>query len=648
MGWRFCVPGSLGTMRRMRLPTLLSTLAMLLLLPAGCDKGGGTENPTPGDEKPGDRDLPRLTAITVEPADQVLVIDAGQTPASQAYRALGTFEGGETRDITADVRFSVDSLFIGGFSGSTFTTYKSQGGVTTVTAQAGSVRGSTRVSVKLQASVRDPASSTLPADAQARFSGPPSETARPEFVYPNDGTLMPPNVRGVELHFLPGTSNTLFELTLRNAVTHLTVYLRCTQPLNGGCVYRPDDATWLWLTQTNRGGEPVTLTLRGTDDSGSRVGTSASLSLAFANDDLAGGLYYWTTSNGTAIMRFDFTNAAQTAGERFIGPEAASSTIACIGCHALSRDGKKLIAEASGQNDGRLVLLDVGSKTLLAPFGTGAASPDKSIFESWNPDSSQYVGVYADSGATDFNLLLFNGTTGKKAGNIPGTGTSAQPTTHPDWSADGRKIAYVQMGVKGTNQRFGRGAIQLVQRTDAAWSAPVTLAPAVDGKNRYYPALAPDNAFLLFNESTCPSGVSGKDCNADSDPSARLFAVRTEAGAPLIDLQRANAPGKRDPGPQLTSSFPKWAPFTYQRTREPGSRLQWFTFSSTRRYGLRNPPAGGDENPNGTLLWIAAVDPDRVTLGQDPSYPALLLPLQDITTSNHIAQWTEEVIPVIR
>ena len=638
----------LARMRRMRIPTLLSTaLVMLLLASPGCTGGGGngTEDPSKGGD--GEVPLTGLKAITVEPANQVLLLEAGQTPASVTYRAIGTFDEGKTLDITRQVRFSVDNGFIGGFSGSTFTTYKNQGGVTTVSALAGTVRGTTQVSVKLLASVKDPASSSLPDNAADRFAGAASDTRKPDLVYPNDGVLMPPNMRGAEIHFLPGASNTLFELAFRNAVTDIKVYLRCTQPLNGGCIYRPDDATWLWLTQTNRGGEPLTLTLRGTDDSGTQVGISAPLSVSFSRDDLTGGLYYWTTSNGSAIMRFDFTRSSQTTGEKFAGPEVAGGE--CIGCHALSRDGRKIVAEASGQHSGRIVLMDVGSKTLLAPYNQGASSPDQSIFESWSPDGSQYVGVFGDAGATDFNLMLFDGNTGKKTHSLANTGTSTHPTSHPDWSEDGKKIAFVRVGVKDTNQRFGQGSIQMVNRTDTGWSAPVTLVPAVAGKNRYYPAFSPDNTFLLFNESTCPTGTTfATECNADSDPSARLFAVKAEAGATPIELARANAPGKRDSGTNLTNSFPKWAPFLYQRTREPGSRLQWFTFSSSRQYGLRNPPSGGDENPQGTLLWIAAIDPDKVALGQDPSYPALVLPIQDISTSNHIAQWTREVVPVIR
>lgn len=42
----------------------------------------------------------------------------------------------------------------------------------------------------------------------------------------------------------------------------------------------------------------------------------------------------------------------------------------------------------------------------------------------------------------------------------------------------------------------------------------------------------------------------------------------------------------------------------------------------------------------GTLIWMVAIDPARLARGQDPSSPAFCLPFQDITTSNHIAQWT--------
>jgi hypothetical protein len=111
--------------------------------------------------------------------------------------------------------------------------------------------------------------------------------------------------------------------------------------MNGGCIYTPDATVWKWIAETNRGGQPLAIHARATDDSGTGVGTSADVSLAFAYDDIKGGIYYWKASGGdtgdSAIMRFDFGNTQQTAPERFVGPDKASGK--CVGCHALSRDG---------------------------------------------------------------------------------------------------------------------------------------------------------------------------------------------------------------------------------------------------------------------------------------------------------------------
>ena len=43
---------------------------------------------------------------------------------------------------------------------------------------------------------------------------------------------------------------------------------------------------------------------------------------------------------------------------------------------------------------------------------------------------------------------------------------------------------------------------------------------------------------------------------------------------------------------------------------------------------------------------MAAVDPDGVLAGHDPSYPAFALPFQDLTSSNHTAQWTTRIVGV--
>jgi hypothetical protein len=39
-----------------------------------------------------------------------------------------------------------------------------------------------------------------------------------------------------------------------------------------------------------------------------------------------------------------------------------------------------------------------------------------------------------------------------------------------------------------------------------------------------------------------------------------------------------------------------------------------------------------------------ALEPSAVAAGTDGSYPGFFLPFQDLSTSNHMAQWTERLV----
>jgi hypothetical protein len=606
--------------------------AILLCICAACGSSGGGNWNGDGGPPP----IKDLVSITVLPADQTLTIDSG-TPAASAYTAMGTFKDGHTADITSQCAFQLADTTLGGFLGAQFKSGTDKGGKTDVVAIAGALTGSTTLTLKLKERYADPQSTGLPANPASNFVGGFDPSRAPDLVYPNDGVLVPPNLAKLEIHFHPGPGNNLFALEFENDVTDVIVYAQCTSPLNGGCIYLPDATVWSWIAESNKGGAPLMVQVLGTDDSGTAtVGTSGTISISFSQDELKGGIYYWTTSSGTGIMRFDFGSQTQTAPDMYLGTELTGGT--CVGCHALSRDGTKLVAEAGGQNDGRLLLLDVATKMPIVPF----ASTPKSIFESWNGDGTQYVGVYGDSGATDYNLHVFDGTSGAQVATIDVGGTATNPADHPDWSPDSTHIAYTKTGIANTNQRMHEGSIEMVSDMGGGmWSPPAELVAQGAGQNHYYPAFSPDGAYLAYDESTCAGGVQDDSCNADTDPTATVFVMKAMPGATQIEMTRANAPGVADGATTaLTNSFPKWCPFVFQRTTEMGSRLEWITFSSTRQYGLRSPPG------TGTLLWMAAVDPDQIEAGVDPSYPAFALPFQDYTTSNHIAQWAESVVGV--
>src|SRR5204862_6023454 len=99
---------------------------------------------------------------------------------------------------------------------------------------------------------------------------------------------------------------------------------------------------WYWIAEINRGGLLLQVAIKGTDDAGSAVGVSGTQTLRFSKDDIKGGLYY-TTSNGSGIMRFDLASTTPTAVQ-FLGTGLTNGT--CVGCHAVSRDGRKVVAEA--------------------------------------------------------------------------------------------------------------------------------------------------------------------------------------------------------------------------------------------------------------------------------------------------------------
>ena len=68
-----------------------------------------------------------------------------------------------------------------------------------------------------------------------------------------------------------------------------------------GCIYAPDSKAWTLLARSNLGGVAVKLSVRATPETGGKVGNSATIGMSFAQDDLLGGLYYWTTSPNPAM-----------------------------------------------------------------------------------------------------------------------------------------------------------------------------------------------------------------------------------------------------------------------------------------------------------------------------------------------------------
>lgn len=598
---------------------------LVFALAAACDCGDG-----PGGGEPDGGTLdPAVTGLAIDPTDVRLVTD-GVTPVRQQFVVTTIRDDDKTDDVSGDVTFTLSDPTLGTMDGSEFVSGLG-GGRTTLKASIDGFEVSATIEIVVERVVTVPVPGTpdLPPDPPGIFTGTTDDPGRaPTLVYPNDGVVFPPNLGRVEIHFLPGRDNTLFELRFTAAGATVSVYTRCDSLANG-CVYTTGADVWQSLSDTARGVEPIVVTVRGTDDDAMTSGTSDSFEMNIAPIDVIGGIYYWTTSDGTGIMRVDFGAADQTP-ERFYPFQGGG----CFGCHAVSRNGRKMTLSRNGQRDGRFTVIDV-----MAQTETPIDDDRREQFQSWAPDSDRFAAIWGDGDPPDTNIRIRDGDTGDELESID---VGTEPT-HPDWSPRGDRIIYTKVTRHQTSQRPGRGGISYVEALPGGgWSAPVDVIDPEDGFNRYYPAYAPDAQFFMYNESICDNGeIYNGDCDGDADEVAKLWAMPSDGGN-AIRLDRANGPGVRDEGEtDLSNTFPKWAPFVDAQKRDGTGRLMWFTFSSRRQYGLRSPQ-GSDQ-----LLWMAAVDPDAIMRGEDGSFPAFALPFQDLTTSNHIAQWTTVIVPTI-
>ncbi len=626
--------------RRIDSAGLLGVAALAIAL-AACGGGGGGDDADDDDDAGGNP----VVELTIEPADLTLTIEDG-VAATADYVVTGRFQDGSSGDVSDEVSLRLDDSRLGRFEGATLTTGTEVAGRTEVVASFDGQTASASLTVKLRAQHNDP-EAELPPDPSGLFGGGDVPALAPELVYPADGVLVPPNLRQLEIHFVPQPGSEVFAISFATDLIDVVVYTTCVTPLGGGCIYAPDADVWRWVAESSRGLGPVTVGADATDLAGSGVGHSESIAISFSHDDIQGGIYYWTTSevdgDATAIMRFDFASSDQVAAERVVGTEMTGGH--CVGCHALSRDGEKLLTSSEGSYGAMVLLLDLSTGEPIVPYN----STPQSAFSSWDPDGTQYVGVFANEEATgwqSYDLNIFDGATGAFVETIDVGGTETQPANHPDWSPDGDRIAYTQVGEastmsSGTLAFAHQCSLRMVTRASAGepFGAPVELTAGAQGESTYYPTFSPAADLIAFNRSVCADGLNGDDCDAYDDPDATLFVMRPETDAPAVELARTNAPGPTDVRAVVENSFPKWAPFTFTRDAN-GGRLHWMTFSSDRNYGLRTPA------PGDTLIWMAAIDPDLGIAGDDPSYPALALPFQDLGTDNHTAQWAERVVDV--
>jgi hypothetical protein len=634
-----------------------------------------------------------LRSITVTPATVTTSVTYPQKPQPVTLTATGSFAGGKTMDVTQCAGWTV-SPDLGMVSGGSFA--PPGAGQFTVTAGSGSVSSSATITVKLTGSVQ---SGNVDA---TKLDGTPAGGA-PRIAYPLDGALFPYHFGDLAFQIVPSTQGqSIARIHFDGDAIDLNVYAPCVSipsaAIGGACAVALPAELEDDLAGASAAPK-LTETVRLAAADGSSLAESATIDARWSSTPLSGTIYYWSTpphgnTGASEIVRMNLSMAGTPPEVYYTNLDAAAYANplnggwACVGCHAISRDGKKLgltiggsSVNANGDGYGSLfALLDVASKTPTATRITEAGGQ-----QLLNDGFATLTSFMADGSTMVQELqgqLYVRSADSILSSQGPLFPSMTEKLTQPSLSLTGDRLvfaswvpslsiphAYDSKDLNGNETPNAQ--IWTATATGTSFSTPTLLVPRVAGATEYYPAISDDGAFVVFNESSChgPSspgndGYGISPCDSYDDPSARLRMVPAGGGTP-VELDRASGRTSAWPGSDTwTNSWPRFAPDhgTFQ-----GKTLYWIAFSSRRAYGATL--AGSADGSTPPQIWFAAVtvnasDASGASTG-DPSFAPVWLPQQnDATpevlpdggtaqtlggngtpTGNHIPQWVVSYVP---
>ncbi|MEO1266935.1 MAG: hypothetical protein AAFX99_02490 [Myxococcota bacterium] len=557
--------------------------------------------------------------LVIDPADAFLNIAVGE---QRAITYTATWINAEGQPEAVQPRWEVNPSTVGTMDseGNGVFTTVGVGGQTEVTAVWQDQRATTSLTLNLTGHVADPEGQ--PGDSEA-FEGL-TETidpqTAPELVYPEDGTLFPQNLTGVTIQWFE-RGNTLFRVRFQGRRFDLTTTTR--SPL-----WEPPAELWRAVIRSLGPGEQVRITVEGLDNSQQTLHRSEqSIRIGFSSDTVGGAIYYWSTSNA-GLMRLA---VGETEPEPFFTPGTPPGS-PCVGCHALSRDGKRIAFNTGpiGLPIGPFMQISAEDPTAVY---TPLAQNINGMQPTFNPDGTRIVtgweGVLTEREAdgrcsSDRTIVCSLPSDCPQNDCVTGQPVTQVPTPNgwkggfADWSPNDRYLVAAgttfPLGIIGIDFSMPNSGLFIVPRRSGNWGQPeILLEPRNADESNGHPAFSPDSRWIVFDHIGPGFDHQGTQLEAD-------LWIMSVADRTPIPLQAA------DQSVGVVNTWPKWAPFSGQHL--------WLAFSSTRSYGRIDIPA--DVGPQ---IWITAIDPVKAALGEDPSAPAFWLPYQDSESGNHVPYW---------
>ncbi|HEY8944440.1 MAG TPA: hypothetical protein VIM73_09260, partial [Polyangiaceae bacterium] len=186
---------------------------------------------------------------------------------------------------------------------------------------------------------------------------------QPVVVYPSHETMFPVNVSRILHEWASDLPDAWFELAFEGPRTRVLVY---TDALR----FVPSEEHWDWIAESNRG-TTVNVEVTALDPANpSEAHRSESIAVSFSDAAVEGAIYFWSTA-AEGVMKALVGDATPI---KFYADPNATEKATCVGCHTLSRDGKRLAVAYDGERLQEISVADRG--IILPPSASGAGGGD--------------------------------------------------------------------------------------------------------------------------------------------------------------------------------------------------------------------------------------------------------------------------------
>lgn len=632
----------------------------------GARDAGGTDGSLDGS----------VVALSIEPADPVLVVQNGQTMPTVTFQVKANGQA-------VAARYSLDKTELGTLSSSgLFTPSGALGGAAAVTASAQGMTVHTTVTVKLETSQNGagkpdggagsggyggvggegpgPAVSN---SVRNVLEGTPQAGSSLALLYPYDQTVWPLGQLAPLLQWkadaalLNVADGALIKLSATN-YQYKGIFGRPYALASGAPFQRypiPQDV-WDAATKTAAGG---TLKLELTISSGGKAYGPLASTWKIARGLLKGVVYY--QSYGTNLAKNE-NGAINTPGGLFGGATLAIKPgktdpvlvagkdgvkAGCRVCHSVSADGSRMVVQHGDEYE-QSSSYDLKNGYQESSYPTS----DDFKFVGLTPDGKLGLTSQVDYPYdNDHSTGLYDMQTGSLL-NAIGLSSFVTSAGFPAFSPDGTKVAFNFWAGPGDSKTGSGDGSRLIvmtfDRSSHTFSSPKTLYPNGSGSTALpaWPSFLPTGDAVIF-EAAFPTSSDGA-FGTWKGGTGELWWTDLATGTPHR-LDTLNGKSGGTPYLPTSSTHPDDSLLDYEPTvcPLPSGGYAWVVFMSRRLYGnvATLEPWASDPrkvdltvNPTPKKLWVAAIDLGA-SPGTDPSHPPFYLPAQELLAGNSRGFW---------